>query len=1508
MPRATDPTPSRKRRKPKPKPYTPPPSRSDAAQRPGARPVAPAPRPQNTGRAKPAPAANRRPVQTAQGEASRPANRTARAKGFKKTPEYRKAVKAGYDALTTEQKHKLLEASKGTREGRILARLHAARERNAAASGRHDMPYTDAERIGVELFKHGAAETPNHRGVVATGDTTYADALEAGKRAGAREFVKQHGKAAVTVHERDPYKLEAAGFAPPGFADKLAALPISAAVNAVRGAAATGVAAYHDPIGVPEKTLSQAGKAALALPGGLVDAALHPAKAVDESVTDIDQRAHETFGERVARIRKEGGLADITDALIAIPALSAGAKPIASHLLRISGRELPQRALRITSGGADELVREGGLIRLATGAAKDRAVARSMERQVRRADAGEGRVDPLVRRAVEMNREAGRPVAVVKGTKLRNAALRKTVSKQRARGVFGLKHDLRLVGGRAQKALARLNKNEKRAFYYSAVYGIHDAAQGVEILTPLRDSIREARAQAGGWEPRGAEKRADMLPDLDRILEAPELHFTERLDRTVNDLAPDSLKVADEDPRLAERQAQLRRQAPLADVLGLERGVTSEIVPDRRKNRMEVQQVDPLTFRAAYDQARAGDRGHALTDYTDAERSEMTLLLNADKTAGAAIKPDGDIVNVFRLPGAPKGAGAAMVREALKRGGYKLDATGSGLRKFYEGLGFKTYRTEKWDPAYGEPPTPGDSDISYMRHAGQPLELTRTSSKPIGLPNTRPTARENALLNKDTPHTPEEQAELDAFFERVRAAKPLFNVDTYDLLPAREKVERRAPGQDMAEAVARVATGDIPDMRELRFLPDESADDFAARVASAIEAKGLREPLYFRSERYADDPAFGNYTVGGLNRTREDQLYRGDNLRIGLQDTGISTYLNGLAKNIKAKWNARLVDELLEEHTLAKYNDTGARSLREIRDALARDGINPQAVAFWNPGIYAERLRALKDDDLGVDLIEAADAPENLSALRAATDTVGAADTAGWKVLPAAVMRELEHEMTPSGPAGRAYDIAKGWASKMILLTGNVPWLGAQVVQNALGGLAATGGRIALPHNWAGAWKRWHSLSDDERAEIGGFLGLDATAADIAPRRMGGAGGTVTQSWRALHDWGGWHRGLARGRGPSIADFNPVQAMARLDRTQNNAARVLVWHTLQKKAEYKGVVESSGRLYATQQAIMRRLEKPDGERLLLTDKKLLEKHADQVIKFLGDFASLTAFERKFLGRAIMFYPFVRFSVRLATYTLPIEHPLVTGIVMEIARQEAEDREAMFGAGSLRYTGGKVYLGDGKAVDLTKLNPLGNAIFGSLSENRPAALLGILPPYAGMLFNQASDSDYFSGAKQFYQGDPSKAYAQGVSQLPLVNGTRARIAAQDVLGLSAAYRLLRDNEINPAEGFRHDPDLEGYQGADSLIFAPAPVEFGAKDPSDVQKAKAAAAKRNELTRESNDGIIRALIPFLPENENDAVRARDQIHIQELEDKPPEKRRRARKTFGSGGGSGLFGAGG
>ena len=66
-------------------------------------------------------------------------------------------------------------------------------------------------------------------------------------------------------------------------------------------------------------------------------------------------------------------------------------------------------------------------------------------------------------------------------------------------------------------------------------------------------------------------------------------------------------------------------------------------------------------------------------------------------------------------------------------------------------------------------------------------------------------------------------------------------------------------------------------------------------------------------------------------------------------------------------------------------------------------------------------------------------------------------------------------------------------------------------------------------------------------------------------------------------------------------------------------------------------------------------------------------------------------------------------------------------------------------------------------------------------------------------------------------------------------------------------------------------------------------------------RAKFAERNQEVRESNDSWIAQFIPFLPENERDAARAREQLILDKAEEPGPKRKKK------SGGGGYNFGGG-
>lgn len=92
------------------------------------------------------------------------------------------------------------------------------------------------------------------------------------------------------------------------------------------------------------------------------------------------------------------------------------------------------------------------------------------------------------------------------------------------------------------------------------------------------------------------------------------------------------------------------------------------------------------------------------TKYTPEEIKDFKKYLSPDEKSGFMLKPDGEITALFS---SEKGRGEALVQEAIKQGGTKLDAFDGYLPKLYEKYGFKEYKREpNW--------TQGQPDVVYM--------------------------------------------------------------------------------------------------------------------------------------------------------------------------------------------------------------------------------------------------------------------------------------------------------------------------------------------------------------------------------------------------------------------------------------------------------------------------------------------------------------------------------------------------------------------------------------------------------------------------------------------------------------------------------------------------------------------------------------------------------------------------------------------------------------------------
>jgi hypothetical protein len=99
---------------------------------------------------------------------------------------------------------------------------------------------------------------------------------------------------------------------------------------------------------------------------------------------------------------------------------------------------------------------------------------------------------------------------------------------------------------------------------------------------------------------------------------------------------------------------------------------------------------------------KSGKRIEYLIPYTLEHLNQMTTYKLKGYDAGFAVKADGDIVSVHNNTGI-SGIGEALIKAAIRVGGYKLDHFDGWLTGFYSRLQFKVDAIEDWNDDYTPP-------------------------------------------------------------------------------------------------------------------------------------------------------------------------------------------------------------------------------------------------------------------------------------------------------------------------------------------------------------------------------------------------------------------------------------------------------------------------------------------------------------------------------------------------------------------------------------------------------------------------------------------------------------------------------------------------------------------------------------------------------------------------------------------------------------------------------------
>jgi hypothetical protein len=139
----------------------------------------------------------------------------------------------------------------------------------------------------------------------------------------------------------------------------------------------------------------------------------------------------------------------------------------------------------------------------------------------------------------------------------------------------------------------------------------------------------------------------------------------------------------------------------------------------------------------------------------------------------------------------------------------------------------------------------------------------------------------------------------------------------------------------------------------------------------------------------------------------------------------------------------------------------------------------------------------------------------------------------------------------------------------------------------------------------------------------------------------------------------------------------------------------------------------------------------------------MEKLATHLNKMMGEWKDMTNFERTEINKYVMFYPWVRYSIKLVTHTLPKDHPLLSSLALKLGTWQEQNLVELLGTTP---EPGTVYLGkNGEAeLGLKQINPTLNAATSVISEGA-GGLSQLLPPYFSAIIGYATKKNDFLDA-------------------------------------------------------------------------------------------------------------------------------------------------------------------
>jgi hypothetical protein len=721
-------------------------------------------------------------------------------------------------------------------------------------------------------------------------------------------------------------------------------------------------------------------------------------------------------------------------------------------------------------------------------------------------------------------------------------------------------------------------------------------------------------------------------------------------------------------------------------------------------------------------------------------------------------------------------------------------------------------------------------------------------AEPIGMGGTNPAKvfrieHDGKVIEGKNPNTITEAKqmveELRATVEPPKPKEPKYKIK-YDDGPTTHQL----PAVDVARLAHRLdeaaAEKHVPKQRYF----DEDIDSFLMRVEEEAGSQGLHAPGYFRHDPMVENEMFA------LSRGSDARAVAGPRkteyrlLELGIASNDPRVHLQGVAANIKRAFNHNFVAENAERYV---FPETKNMTTLQALEWIKKQGAPEDQFALWNPGLFFKEVRYHADDVPSSTIDELALA--NKSLVKAAdqglitvkdfrTKIEEFEDTTGWSVIPREIHNELGRTLaTGLGKGARAWGkFFKSYPSKVILGS-NPSWALLQVANNAY--LAALSG--VGPVTIAKSAAYFGVKNSDRKRNVHPYAGASPFQAEAGSMKI-----------RNELRWGS-EAVLNPALGFVSRHGNPLDWLFRFDRINNNVFRRAVLYQDLKRQAYKQMGDHYGKAVEIQGRLQGMWTKGPTEMMddLVKNRAALEEAATHVDEVLGNYTRFTAYERRYLERNIMFYGFLRFSLRYSFYTLPVKHPILASIQEKLSRLHEDELRRVLGLepGDPLLPGAlsKLYsIKDGKIVSeipLQLANPAMNVLTQGSGLNQ---MVGALPPVLLSAIGQITNESVYFGEDWLVDGETTSRESK-TNKAKYTKGQRVRIFADEGLQLLAPYRFAKGARENKAP-----------HGADSLAFSERPTQY--LDPEIATSIE--FQRLGEAARTLGDEGLDWLIPVTP----------------------------------------------